>query len=79
MYLPLECDENQKGEVLSTFYRLGSIPERLSDISTEENQLSSLNCALLAVSHDEVFVAKIAERKLLITRSGATETMQEII
>ena len=116
-----ELDENERGEVLSTLFRLGSEPERLNQLRENdfsnvahslnaglspgefrklmialavqkplsllildeptnhmditsvlalENALSSLDCAMLVVSHDRAFLGKICNESLSATRDG---------
>jgi ATPase subunit of ABC transporter with duplicated ATPase domains len=136
MYLPQEVDEekrmailnefhsldqDEKGDVLSTMFRLGSEPERITELrSTSEKNgndsdqnllspgelrklmislavqkplsllildeptnhmditsvlaleeaLSSLNCAMIVVSHDKAFLSKITNTSLNAIRHG---------
>ena len=116
-----ELDESERGDVLSTLFRLGSEPERLNqlreidfsdgkenigrelspgefrklmialavrkpvsllildeptnhmDITSVvalENALSSLDCAMIAVSHDRAFLEKISNESLIAVRNG---------
>ena len=119
-----KLDEAERGEVLSTLYRLGSQPERLTQLNEKtdntenpsadnnqlspgelrklmialavqkplsllildeptnhmditsvlalENALSSLDCAMLIVSHDKIFLEKIANAGLIAERSSET-------
>ena len=102
-----ELDEAERGEVLSTLFRLGSEPENINqqqispgelrklmialaiqkplsllimdeptnhmDITSVlalENALASLDCAMLVVSHDQAFLDKITNMKLVAERTG---------
>lgn len=102
-----ELEDDERGDVLSTLYRLGSEPENLQQGSVSpgelrklmislaiekplsllildeptnhmditsvlalENALASLSCALVVVSHDRAFLAKITKEKLHIERDG---------
>ena len=101
-----KLDEAERGEVLSTLFRLGSEPENINqqqlspgelrklmialaiqkplsllimdeptnhmDITSVlalENALASLNCAMLVVSHDQSFLDKITNMKLVAERT----------
>ena len=113
-------EESERGEVLSTLYRLGSEVERLAFLPSEkseeemqdaprlspgelrklmialavqkplsllildeptnhmditsvralENALSSLDCAMITVSHDKIFLEKISNASLVAERNG---------
>ena len=100
-----KLEENERGDVLSTLFRLGSEPENINqeqlspgelrklmialaiqkplsllildeptnhmDITSVlalENALSSLDCAMLVVSHDQTFLDKITNMKLIAER-----------
>ena len=102
-----ELDEAERGEVLSTLFRLGSEPENINqqqlspgelrklmialaiqkplsllimdeptnhmDITSVlalENALAALDCAMLVVSHDQTFLEKITNMKLVAERTG---------
>ena len=115
-----KLEESERGEVLSTLYRLGSEVERLAFLRSEnsekemtdegrlspgelrklmialavqrplsllildeptnhmditsvtalENALSSLDCAMIVVSHDKVFLEKISNASLVAERNG---------
>ncbi len=102
-----ELEDDERGDVLSTLYRLGSEPENLQQGSVSpgelrklmislaiekqlsllildeptnhmditsvlalENALVSLSCALVVVSHDRAFLAKITNEKVHIERDG---------
>ncbi len=114
-----ELEEDERGEVLSTLYRLGSEPTRLSaensaaggsgekqvspgelrklmialavqrplsllildeptnhmDITSVlalESALASLDCAMIVVSHDKAFLAKITNASLTAERTSPT-------
>ena len=100
-----KLEEDERGDVLSTLFRLGSEPENINqeqlspgelrklmialaiqkplsllildeptnhmDITSVlalENALSSLDCAMLVVSHDQTFLDKITNMKLIAER-----------